>query len=180
MEQHLDIKKRLMFVKGEDFYFLTYNSIILLHLLGCYCGDRKFIDYRKLAFLIDFVADYNLTKIVRQNGSDKTALRAGDRELLMRTYSTGMLRLNLMIRLLFTLEKKGFVTLERNQNSSVVDVCLNNTKLVTDLLDESLFRIEIENVLHLKKRLLRLNNLSLETMLKRLFDDYGISRWAIY
>lgn len=180
MERHLDIKKRMMFVKGEDFYFLTYNSIILLHLLGCYCGDRKFIDYRKLAFLIDFVADYNLIKIVRQKGVDKNKLGTVDRELLLRTYSNGMIRINQMIRLLFTLEKKGFITLERNPKNSVVDVCLNESPLLKNLLDDSLFAIEMENVSHLKTRLQRLSALSLETMLQRLFDEYGISRWAIY
>lgn len=180
MEQHIEIKKKLMFIKGEDFYFLTYNSILMLHMLGCYCGSRKFTDYRKLAFLIEFVADYNLTNIVKSNSRNHKLLNSVDRELLMRTYSNGMVRLNQLIRLFFTLEKKGLITLEKNNNKNVVDICLNDVSEISALLDDSLFELEMQNIAHLKTTIQRLNSLSLETMLKRLFDDYGISRWAIY
>ena len=177
--QNIHIKKKLMFVKGEDFYFLTYNLVILLHLLGCYCGVRKFIDYRKIAFLIDFVADYKLAKVIRQ-AENQVYLSPIDRDLLMRSYSNGMIRLKQIIRLLFTLEKKGLITLERNPNTNVVDVCLNADFITNELLNEELFRSEFQNTAHLKANIKRLNALTLESTLKRLFDNYGISRWAVY
>jgi hypothetical protein len=99
------IKKKIMFSKGDDFYFLSYNIILILYGLDCFCGQRKFKDYRKLAFILDFISNRNLAKTLSQNTIIYNPL---DRELFTRAYANGLLRLNEIIRLLFTLEKRGW------------------------------------------------------------------------
>jgi hypothetical protein len=177
--ENINVKKRLMFVKGEDFYFLSYNILIILDLLGCYSSIKKFKDYRKLAFLIDFVADYNLANIISRN-ENHNQLNSLDRELLMRTYSNGMIRLNQIIRLLFTLEKRGLIQLEKDATSSIVDVSLQKQMIPENLFDTELFQSELNNSIFLKNNIKRLSSLTLETTLQKLFDNYGITRWAVY
>jgi hypothetical protein len=48
-------KRRIMFVAGEDFYFLTYTLLVLLRQLKAVSPDRAFVDSRKLAYVADFL-----------------------------------------------------------------------------------------------------------------------------
>lgn len=48
-------KKRLMFVTHDDFYFLTYNLILVLSALECTSKDKVFTDLKKIAYLIDLI-----------------------------------------------------------------------------------------------------------------------------
>jgi hypothetical protein len=171
-----NIRKRLMFVKGEDFYYLTYNIIAALSILGCYDDGRKFKDHRKLAFLVDFVSDHHLVSIVKRN-KDHANLSSLDRELLTRSYSTGLIRQNQIIRLLFILESRGIVSLEKNSNGQI-DVSLKSDK--KDFFDKEIFVTEFQNMFLLKTNIARLSNLNLESMLNRLYDNYGIKRWIAF
>lgn len=177
MEMEQTIKKKIMFSKGDDFYFLSYNIILILYGLGCFCGQRKFKDYRKLAFLIDFISNRNLTQTI----SKQTRLfNPVDRELFTRAYANGMLRLNQIVRLLFTLEKRGLVILDREPDKDVVNVCLNKAAVEQAFFDKELFQLEIGNIEILNKSIPRTNILALDTLLERLFDNYGIKTWANY
>lgn len=165
-----------MFVKSEDYYYLTYNIFFILHNLGCYnCEKRKFRDYRKLAFLIEYASDYNLINIL-ENSKQGQSLSAIDKELLTRTYTSGMIMQGQLIRLLFTLENKNFIVLEKDDVQSTVNVCLNKGRIPEDLFNSDIFKPENNNMKILKKHLLRLNQLTLETLLNKLFDNYGIKR----
>ena len=165
-----------MFVKGEDFYYLTYNIIAALSILGCYDDERKFKDHRKLAFLVDFVSDHHLVSIVKRN-KDHANLSSLDRELLTRSYSTGLIRQNQIIRLLFILESRGIVSLEKNPNGQI-DISLKSDK--KDFFDKEIFVTEFQNMFLLKTNIARLSNLNLESMLNRLYDNYGIRRWIAF
>lgn len=171
-----EIKKRLMFVKGEDFYYLTYNMILMLDHLGCYYGSRKFKDYRKLAFLVEFVSDYNLANIL----GNREGLNPIDRDLLTRTYSNGMIRQNQLIRLLFTLEKHNLVVLEKEKTTGTVSVSLKKESLPEGFFNSELFQPETNNMVSLTKNIQKLSLLTLEKMLQRLFDNYGLTRWQTY
>lgn len=54
------IRKRLMYVTQEDFYFLTYCLLLILKQIGCTKEDKLFKDIRKLAFCVDLVSDSEL------------------------------------------------------------------------------------------------------------------------
>lgn len=168
-----------MFIKGEDFYFLTYHILILLDLLGCTSENKRFKDYRKLAFLIDFVSDYNLVRII-QNQNNITMLHSIDRELLIRSYTNGLVRSSEIIKLIFALEKKDIIRLYKDSNSNQLDIYLNKESLPADLLDNTIFKIELTNLINLKSSVNRIPGLKLETLLEKLFYNYGITKWAAY
>lgn len=174
-----DDKKRIMFIKGEDFYFLTYNILLILKALNCNSEDRTFKDYRKLAFLIDFVSNWNILNILLANVNGKH-LNYADRETLTRSYSSGMLRMNEIIKLLFALEKKELLHLVKNRSNGHLDIYLNDKPLPSDLFDKDLFKIELNNINLLKANISRLSTLKLETLLERLYYNYGITKWVTY
>ena len=177
MEVNTAIKKKIMFSKGDDFYFLSYNILLILYGLSCICGKRMFKDYRKLAFMIDFVSNRSLTNIVKNN---EVILNPIDRELFTRAYANGLLRLNQIIRLLFTLEKQGLITLEREPGKDTVNICLNSAAVNNSFFDKQLFKLELDNLSMLSGAIQRTSSLTLGTLLTKLFDNHGITTWAKY
>jgi len=178
-QQVSENKKRLMFIKGEDFYFLTYNIIIMLKALGCNGPDKTFKDYRKLAFLVDFVSDWSLLNILRSYPSGQY-LNYRDKEALTRSYSSGLVRINEILKLLFALEKKGLIGIEKNTVNSQLDVYLKEEVVPTSLFENSTFKLETDNANMLKRVVQRLSVIKLETLLSALYYDHGITKWVNY
>ncbi len=172
-------KKRLMFIKGEDFYFLTYNIIILLKTLDCTSESKTFKDYRKLAFLIDFIADWNLLNIllVYPNGR---SVNFRDKESLTRSYSSGLVRMNEILKLLLALEKKGIVGLTKNQTNGNLDVFLQKKSIPKEMFENEIFKFELDNTLMLKKNFNRISSNKLETILTTFYYNFGITKWLTY
>ncbi len=175
MEINPTIKKKIMFSKGDDFYFLTYNILLILYGLDCICGKRTFKDYRKLAFMIDFVSNRNLANTIKNKG---VIVNPIDRELFTRAYANGLLRLNQIIRLLFTLENQGLIKLEREQGKDVVNICLTDLALKNTFFDKELFKLELNNLNLLSTTIQRSSSLTLDTLLTKLFENHGIKTWA--
>jgi hypothetical protein len=175
-----DIKKRIMFIKGEDYYFLTYNILILLKTLDCFENTKKFRDYRKISYLIDFISDSNLINILERY-EQTFSLNFLDKELLTRAYSNGMIRSSQILRLLFSLEKKGLIILERDSDDNeLLDFYLKKENYPVDFFSNEIFNIEFQNANKLKQIVKRLSVLKFETVLDKLFKKYGISIWAAY
>ena len=57
-------KKRMMFIQREDYNFLTYNFLILLNELNCVSEDKRFNDFRKIAYLVEFISN-NIANILK-------------------------------------------------------------------------------------------------------------------
>lgn len=172
-------KKRLMFIKGEDFYFLTYNIIIILKTLGCTSEIKSFKDYRKLAFLIDFVSDWSLLNILLAYPSGKY-LNYRDKESLTRSYSSALVRMNEILKLLFALEKKGILGLIKNQTNGNLDVYLQKSAIPKDFFEADIFSLELNNANLLKRNFGRISSNKLETTLAAFYYNYGITKWLTY
>lgn len=170
------VKKRLMFVKGEDFYFLTYNVLLILKLMNCTSENSRFRDYKKLSFLIDFISDNRLITLLKSNNQNYNPT---DKELLNRAYANGIVRLNEVLKLLFALEKQGLVILFKETKSNHLDIYLNVEKVPTDFLDWDLFKIERQNVIALRSYVQRIQTLKLENLLDKLYYNYGIKQWEM-
>lgn len=166
-----------MFSKGDDFYFLSYNILLILYGLDCVCGRRVFKDYRKLAFMIDFISNRSLAITVTHT---QLLINPVDRELFTRAYANGLLRLNQIIRLLFTLESQGLIELQREDGKDIVNVCLKSEAKSNPFFDKELFKLELTNLDILSKSIQRTSSLNLETLLTKLFDNHGIKTWAKY
>jgi len=165
-----------MYLSGEDFYLFCYSVIIILDCLNCKDG-RYFKDYRKLAFIIDFIKDERLVYIL--NNLDTVSPNNIDKEYLFNSYSNGLTRRSEILKLLFTLEKKGFISLEKGNISSLVNVTLNKKHLPNSFIDKDIFNKEYNNLNGLKSSIKRISTLTLDTMLGKIYRDRGIKTWAI-
>lgn len=170
------VKKRLMYLPGEDFYVFCYTALIVLDYLSCKDG-RYFKDYRKLAFLIEFIKDEKLNYII-SNTHDKS-LNPIDKEYLFSSYSAGLGRRSEMLKLLFTLEKKNYLILNKGDKKSLVNVSLNNEAIPKEFFDKKFFLREYHNIDIFTQCVKKLSTLKLETMLNRIYEQNGITTWAI-
>lgn len=174
---HLQAKKGVMYLTGEDFYYFTYSIILILEHLNCKNG-KYFTDYRKLAFLIDFVNDRNLISIL-QSTKNRAILNTLDKEYLFRSYSNGLTRRSEILKLIFTLEDSGYLELIRGDLESVVNISLNTEALPSNFIDSNLFTQEYENLKSLCQIIKRLSVLTLETMIKKIYEEQGVKTWAL-
>ena len=171
-----EVKKSLMYLSGEDFYLFCYAVFIALDSLNCKNG-KYFSDYRKLAFLIEFIKDEKLNYII-SNSSEKS-LNPIDKEYLFRSYSVGLGRRSEILKLLFTLEKRNYVILDKGNTRSLVNVSLNNEAIPEGFFNKEVFSKEYRNMAIFSGYVKRLSVLKLDTMIERVYRNNGISTWAI-
>lgn len=171
-------KKAIMFIKGDDFYFIVYNLFVLLYSLGCTNKNRIFKDFKKLPYLIEFVANSKLTDILDRYIGNNRNINAIDKELLIRAYSRGIFMKNEIIKLLFALEKKKYITLIKDKYGNI-NLFLNSDLIPQSFFDKHMFQAEFDNAAKLMKTLKRISILNHETILTSLFENFGIKTWAI-
>jgi hypothetical protein len=176
--KNFDNKKRLMFIKGEDFYFLTYNILIILKALKCISPEKKFRDYRKLSYLVDFVSDKKLIDILLLS-KDKNRVAQDDREYLSRAFTNGEIRLNEVFKLLVSLEKRKIIVLDRDSGNNTINVSLNSSFNSINIFNDNLFEAENCNVEVLKKVSNKIAMAKLETVIDIFFKKYGVMTWDI-
>ena len=123
-------KKRLMYIQSEDFYFLTYNTVILLYTLDCINGVRYMKDYRKISFLMDFISNPYYTSFL-----DRETLSNSDIRELTRLYSNGILRLKDINKLFYTLDSQKIITLNKKKGTDVFNISLNVSNLDSNFIN---------------------------------------------
>lgn len=175
MKRSENAKKQVMYSSGEDFYLLCYSILILLDVLEC-TGESLFKDYRKLPFLIKAISSDKVVYILQhlKGGS----LNPVDRNFLFDSYSDGLMKRSEVLKLLFTLEKKGYVTLHRGDKLQVINVSLNKSAVPEGIFDKSRFSSEYKNSRSLKASVKRLKVLTLDTMLEKMYGNNGVKVWA--
>jgi len=170
----LSAKKRLMYLSGEDFYLYCYSILVILDSLKCHNG-KYLRDYRKLAFLTDIISDEKTVYVISHAVGQK--LNPKDYECLLDSYSNGLTRRSEILKLLFALEKRGYVLLERGK-AQEINVTLNKTKLPNDFLKISIFESEYNNIRNIAKKVNRMSSLTLSTMLQKIYIDNGVKTWV--
>ena len=168
-----------MFLKGEDLYYLVYNTLILLRGLSCDSQEKSLHDYSKIALLIDFVADSRLLRIITSAKQNNLHIGDTDKHLLQSAYTEGLVRRHIVSRLIFALEKQKIVSLEVNKKKGIVLIWLETKGIPSDYFNTNLYDAEFENVELIRKLLPRLRTLKLDAMLARLFTDYGVLTWHV-
>ncbi len=171
------VKKRMMYTKGDDFYFLTYNLLILASELKCTSEQVKFVDHRKAAFLLGFVSDPWISRLVLQMKGSERQPSSSDRADIAKIYADGSARIHLLTRLLFASERKGIVSLYPGTRGHSIDFFINVENLPKDFLVNPIFEMEKSNISLLRKLMGNMRTAKLESFLERFFANYGVQTW---
>lgn len=159
-------KKRMMFIQREDYNFLTYNFLILLNELNCLSKDKKFNDFRKIAYLIEFISN-NI------DIEDYTEIE------LSNIYLRAQLKKKLLSHLIITLKNKQYLDISLNTNHRTLDVWINKEKIPDDFFNNKYFSQEISNIQKLKKFAKVSSKQKLKTMIDNLYTNRGVLTWEI-
>ncbi|MDR4998978.1 hypothetical protein [Brevibacillus parabrevis] len=178
-QQKLNVKKRLMFNKEEDYYFITYNVLVFLNTLGCTSEKKKFTDYTKLAYIIPFVSNNGLLDIVVKYNLLQRQPSKEETEILRDTYIKSRLRLKLLTSIFFALEHNQIIGLKKNDRRSCIDIWINKDKIPKMFLHASIFKIEKENSLRIKNEIQYLTSLSVKKLLESLYTSKGVRVWEV-
>ncbi len=170
---NIEAKKRMMFIKGEDFYFLTYLIFIILDGYNCY-GESYFKDYRKFSYIIDFVSDRRICRILGKNKINEI-----EKNILFETYTNSVVRERLVRRILFSLEKRGYINLQRKKNSKTIDISIKKADEINALLNDDLFVSEIDNLNLFKSYVKRVGPMTSDRLVSEIYEKRGVSSWAI-
>lgn len=159
-------KKRMMFIQREDYNFLTYNFLILLNELNCVSEDKKFNDFRKIAYLVEFISN-NITI------EDYTEIE------LSNIYLRAQLKKKLLSHLIIVLKNKQYLEMSLNPTHRTLDVWINKEKIPNDFFNSEYFSQEILNIQKLKKFAKISSNQKLKTMIDNLYTNRGVLTWEI-
>lgn len=168
------VKKRMMFIKSEDYNFLTYNIFIVLNGLDCVEGKSSLKDHRKISFLIDFISNGKLIDIIEKHlKNPNSKVNEVDRELLSQSFSDSLLRIRTINQLVFTLTNEGFLIIT-DKKLDKLSICLNKQRVQKEFLKGEIFKIERNNINRLKSIVQRISILDITTMLANLYYNNGI------
>lgn len=166
MKNRAFAKKRMMFIQKEDYNFLTYNLMIFLYTLGCTSESKKFRDFRKIAYLVDFI------------NSGGNLLEYSQNELAI-IYSKAQLKKQLISHLLVILKNHDFVGVAINTTYNSFDVWLNVEKIPSDFFDKEYFKNEIYNINILKQNASSLKTVPIKKLVDKLFTSNNVITWEI-
>jgi len=159
-------KKRLMFIQKEDYNFLCYNLILVLDVLKCTKETETFHDFRKIAYLIDFISS---SKNIQEYSKDE----------LINIYSKAQLKKKLLSHLLVVLKNKNFLGISINTTHKSFDVWLKRENIPDHFFNDEYFSNEITNLLQLKTDIRGLKTTTIKTMVDKLFTSKNILTWEI-
>jgi len=159
-------KKRIMFIQKEDYNFLTYNLLILLYVLDCSNESKRFRDFRKIAYLIEFInSGANIEKYSKFE--------------LANIYSKSQLKKQLLSHLLLVLKNHNFIDISINKLHNSFDVWLKKDNIPADFFNLELFKSELNNIEELKQRVNSLKTITAKTLVNDIFSSHNIITWEI-
>lgn len=171
-------EKRLMYNKGDDFYFMTYNLLILLNQLGC--KEGKFLkEFSKASFMIEFISNPYLIDIIEYYENHKNPGEY-DLQMLNQAYSNSSLRVNYLKRLIYSLETRGVLKIRKDKPRNSIDISIADIGLVETFIDEDVFDLEIQNTKRFKKLVKRVTIIKAEKLIEELFEKYGVITWQLF
>lgn len=169
-------KRRLMFIKWEDYNYLTYNLLIILKYLWCEDINKSFIDTKKIIYLIFLVSDKKYLNILRRvkRIDDSLYISSFDREVLTKLYYEWLDNIKQLNQLLFILDKKWYIGIVKEKSN--YNLYIKDNIFLNEMLDSNLFTYEIDNMVLLQKELQRSRTLKFDTFMNNLFYKFWISK----
>jgi len=173
------IKKRIMFSRDDDYYFITYNILIFLQYIGCIDKKSRFQDYKKLVYIIPFISCTYLLDIYLNDIDTKRKFIGENLQLFSRTYIKSRMKIKLIASILFTLERNNLITLEKNTIRNSIDIWVNQDKLPSSFTDSSLYKVEVEQTNRFKKLFPKIKIIKADTLVENLFSSKGVTIWRV-
>lgn len=170
-------KKRMMFIKGEDYNFLSYNIIVLLESLACNEEKRSFTDHRKLSFLVDFVSQPSLASIVARRNRLSSALSRRDLKSLHAAYADGESRKHFVERVLYSLNANKKITLSKVEGAHYANLWINSTAVPEEFRRSELFALERDNIARIREISPQIRTCGLSALLANFFEKQGVQVW---
>ena len=160
-------KKRLMFIQKEDYNYLAYSTIILLKVLDCTNEEKRFRDFRKIAYLVDFVNE----------GGEPSLF---EEQRLADIYNKAQIKKKLLHHLIIVLKNRELISVSVNKSSQTIDLWLNKELIPGDFFDTEIFGNEIANVTEIKRVMtLKVRSMPIKSLVKKIFDDNNILTWGV-
>ena len=178
-EQHDAAKRRIMFIAGEDFNFLTYNILIILHSLDATSSENSFVDHRKLAFLVNLVSSPMAYRILLRRKRLHARLGTRDIHTLSTAYAQGIARRHLVERVLYVLTRRGLLQATQANADGPLRFHLDLEAVPSGFLTSDVYALERETVSELKRLAPTLRKQRFETFLERFFSDHGVQTWQV-
>ncbi|PQY53936.1 hypothetical protein [Cronobacter sakazakii] len=173
--QKIEKLKRISFVSGEDFYFLTYLIIICIKEFST--KKMIFKDHRKLTYLMQLVSNSIAVNILIEN-YNKNTLKPFDKEFLFDVYVRASLHQREVYKIIRSLEKNGFITLINTDKVDCYNLEVINKDKLNDFFNTDIFDTELNNATMLKTHFKSINTLGLEGLIDKFFTNYGLNLWA--
>lgn len=167
--------KQINFISGEDFYFLTY--LILICLKEISNKNMLFKDHRKLTFIMQIIASPSAISILANNVENST-LHPEDKEILFDAFVKASLNEREVYKILRSLEKNEMISLINTEKPDCYDVQIINKAKINHFFTTDIFYTEFNNVNILKSIIQRINSLTLNTLITKIFESHGLKLWA--
>lgn len=168
-----DVRRRLMFVPGEDFYFLTYTTLLVLGHFDCTRRERPFHDSTKISYLADLIggdADLNLALAT-------TPVDARARARLSVLHDRAVARRAPLTRVLEALARREWIGVHREAGTE--DIFLIPSDEVKRLQANDAYQSECIRLERIRKAFPQLRSMKTETMRDRLFTNHGVRTWPV-
>ena len=159
-------KKRLMYIQKEDYNFLTYSILLVLMQFDAKSEKTKFKDFRKIAYLVDFINLNPNFNIYSQNELGKI-------------YSQAQLKKKLISHLLIILRNRKFIGMSINHVHQSFDIWIIEDNIPLDFFNKEIFGNEINNIKALQTQISRLKAITVKTMVDTIFTKNNIITWEI-
>lgn len=159
-------KKRLMFIQKEDYNYLCYNLILLLDVIGCTEENKSFKDFKKIAYLVDFI-------------SANRSIDDFSQDELGSIYSKAQLKKTLLSHLLVILKNKDMIGFSLNKRHTSFDIWLKKDNVPLAFFDYISFKKEKDNIEDISRKVRGIRTATVKTMVDKIFTSKNIMTWEI-
>lgn len=180
--ENTNVKKRIMFISNEDFYFIAYSILIILDGLNCIEGSKVFKDFRKLSYLISLIKNSELktywNKLDARTRGRAAPLSKAEREALLDSYYWSISKEAVIKRILFILEEKQMVKLTITKTKRL-DVSMLSHMSIEKMFSHDVFDYEKSNLKAMIRSVKRINILSVDGFVEKIYSPYGVGRCLV-
>ncbi|MNI16860.1 hypothetical protein D3C73_702090 [compost metagenome] len=168
-------KRRVSFISGEDFYYITYLSLLTIYQLAPR-GSGVFKDHRKISFIAQIISKNTIINTLMRYKNTEI-VNVDDKDFIFSCFNKGFLHQRDTLKILRSLEKKGVISLMRTAQPEVFDVFIDikkNKAFFESLFPVNLFDNEINNLFKFKELNPTVNRTGLDRFIGMVFKNCGV------